>query len=400
MKEFRYTAMASDGALVKGARLSEDGESLARELLQQGLVLLRSRPIFHLGEFGKKGRSRVKPREVIEFTQHMSTCMAAGIPIISALADYEEQCGEALRTIIRDVRASVNSGSSLDEALTEHPEAFGPVYLAMSRVGGKTGGMDKVFAQLVEYLEWSDGLRAQLKQAMIYPIMLLSAIVGLFTLLMLFVIPRFSASFSGVGFDLPALTVHVMAMGDFMTRWWWLLFSLGALAILGFKALIKTPRGKLIWETLLLKLPVVGKFVRKIALSRFSRTFSLMFASGLDLIRLLELLEGVVGNAVISRELKTIRLRVVTGESLHAAFSDAKVFPPLLLRLISVGENTGSLDSSLLKAAETYDKEIPRDLDKAISIFQAFVIAILGILVCLAALSLLMPIMQIRGAIH
>lgn len=288
MREFRYTALANDGALVKGARLAEDGESLARELMQQGMVLLRSRPIFHLGSFGKKDRGRVKGRDIIEFTQHMSTCIGAGIPIISALADYEEQCGEELRTIIRDVRASVNSGSSLDEALAEHPEAFGPVYLAMSRVGGKTGGMDEVFAQLVEYLEWSDGLRAQLKQAMIYPIMLLSAIVGLFTLLMLFVIPRFSASFSGVGFDLPALTVHVMAMGDFMTRWWWLLFSLGALAIAGFKILIKTPRGRLVWETLLLKLPVVGKFVRKIALSRFSRTFSLMFASGLDLIRLLE----------------------------------------------------------------------------------------------------------------
>ncbi len=190
MREFRYTAMASDGALVKGARLATDGDTLASDLLNQGLVLIRSRRAFSLG---KAGRKKIKPREVIEFTQHMATCMSAGIPIISALADYEEQCGEEMRRVIRDVRGNVNSGSSLDEALAEHSEVFGPVYLAMTRVGGKTGGIDKVFSQLVDYLEWSDGLRGQLKQAMVYPIMLLSAIVGLITLLMLFVIPRFSA---------------------------------------------------------------------------------------------------------------------------------------------------------------------------------------------------------------
>ncbi len=185
-----------------------------------------------------------------------------------------------------------------------------------------------------------------------------------------------------------------------MGNWWWLIFGLAAFAGIAFKMALKTGKGRLLWDGLLLRLPVVSNFVRKISLSRFSRTFSLMFASGLDLIRLLELLEGVVGNMVISRELHIIRLRVVTGESLNAAFADSKNFPPLLLRLVAVGENTGTLDTSLLKAAETYDKEIPRDLEKAIAIFQGIVIAILGTLVCLAALSLLMPIMSIRGAIH
>ncbi len=397
MREFRYTAMGGDGALVKGARQAADADALAGDLLKQGMVLLRSRPALNLG----RGRKRkVKPREIIEFTQHMATCMSAGIPIISALADYEEQAGDEFSGVIREVRGNVNSGSSLDEALSEHPNIFGPVYLAMTRVGGKTGGIDKVFSQLVEYLEWSDGLRGQLKQAMVYPVMLLSAIVGLITLLMLFVIPRFSASFADVDFELPALTVRFMAAGDFMGQWWWLIFALATLAGIAFKMVLKTDQGRLLWDLTLLKLPVISGFIRKIALSRFSRTFSLMFASGLDLIRLLELLEGVVGNKVISRELRIIRLRVVTGESLHVAFEDAKSFPPLLLRLIAVGENTGTLDSSLLKAAETYDKEIPRDLEKAIAIFQGFVIAILGTLVCLAALSLLMPIMSIRGAIH
>jgi len=400
MKEFRYTALASDGATVNGSRMAADGDSLARELLEQKLVLLKSRPTLRFGTLSWKSGGRVGPREVIEFTQHMATCLSAGIPMISALADYEEQCGVAMATVIRDVRGNVNSGASLDEALAGHPETFGPVYLAMSRVGGKAGGMDRIFTELVDYLEWSEGLRAQLRQAMVYPVMLLSAIGGLFLLLMLFVIPRFSATFAGVDMDLPTLTLQVMAMGEFMGRWWWLVLGSLAAALFSLKFALGTERGRHEWDRLLLRLPVVGKFIRKIAFSRFSRTFSLMFASGLDLIRLLELLEGVVGNAVISRRLRRIRLRVVTGESLTTAFTDAGVFPSLVLRLISVGESTGTLDSSLLKAAEAYDKEIPRDLDKAIAIFQAIVIAVLGILVCLAALSLLMPIMQIRGTVH
>jgi len=400
MREFNYTAMAGDGTMVSGSRPAPDSDSLARDLLGQRLVLLRSRPVFRLGGVMGRSKRRIKTREIIEFTQHMATCLSAGIPLISALADFEEQCGDELREILKEVRGEVNSGASLDEALAGHAETFGPVYLAMSKVGGKTGGMDKVFAELVNYLEWNDGLRSQMKQAMVYPIMLLTAISGLFLLLMLFVIPRFSAIFNGVDFELPALTRAVMSMGEFTGHWWWLMGALAVLSGTAFKFVRKTERGGLLWDRLLLRSPVIGGFVRKISLSRFARTFSLMFASGLDLIRLLELLEGVVGNRVISGELRTIRLRVVTGESLRTAFGDADAFPPMVLRLIAVGENTGTLDASLLMAAETYDKEIPRDLERAMSIFQAIVVAILGVLVCLAALSLLMPIMQIQGAIH
>lgn len=397
MREFRYTALAGDGGLVKGTRPAMDGDALARDLLGQGLVLLRSRRDLLAG--ARRG-GRVRTREVIEFTQHMATCLGAGIPVVSALADYEEQCGPEMRRVVGGLRGRVNSGASLDEAFAEHPEVFGPVFVALCRVGGRTGGMDQIFVQLVAYLEWGDGLRAQLRQAMVYPAMLLAAIAGLFALLTLFVIPRFSSTFAGVDFPLPALTLHVMAVGDFMTRWGWLVFGLAALAAIVLRLARRKPRGRALWDRALLRLPVLGGFARKIALSRFARSFSLMFASGLDLIRLLELLEGVVDNTVIAGELRTIRMRVVTGESLRAAFGDSRAFPPLLLRLISVGEGTGSLDASLLRAAETYDREIPRDLDRAMSIFQAIVIAILGALVCVAALSLLLPIMQIRGGIH
>lgn len=400
MREFRYSALASDGTIVNGSRLAADGDALARELLEQRLVLLKNRPILGLRNLNRGGRSRISNRELIEFTQHLATCLAAGIPLISALADFEEQSGKELREVVRDVRSSVNSGASLAEALSRHPRTFGPVYLAMSKVGGNTGNMDRVLIQLVDYLEWSDGLKSQLKQAMVYPAMLMMAIIGLFLLLMFFLIPRFSTTFAEVNFELPALTRNMMAIGDFMGHWWWLVLGAMAGAVASFKTILKSQHGRYQWDRLILKLPVVGNFAGKVALSRFARSFSLMFSSGLDLIRVLTLLEGIVGNAVMAGELKMIRLRVVTGESLTASFANAGTFPPMVLRLIAVGESTGTLDSSLLKAAEAFDREIPRELKKALSVFDAIIIAILGTLICLAALSLLLPIMEIQGAIH
>ncbi len=397
MREYHYTAMSTNGVVTNGTCFATDSTSLARELQKKKLVLLRSRPALGLKNLLPMLGGRVKQRDIIEFTQHVATSLSAGILLVSALEDFEEQCTGRLLDVVSDVRSNVASGTAFDEALARHPDTFDAVYLSLCKVGRKAGGMDAVFIDLVDYLEWCDELQGQMKQAMVYPTMLFTAIVGLFLLMMFFVIPRFSDTFASVGFELPALTVGMMAMGRFMGHWWWLLGSGMFGAMLAFQWAVKTERGRFQWDRILLKTPVIGTFVSKIALSRFSRTFSLIFASGLDLIALLELLEGVVNNSVMAAEIRTIRQRVVTGESLKTAFADATVFPPLIQRLIAVGENTGSLDTTLMKAAETYDKEIPKDLKKALAIFDAMIIAVLGILVCLAALSLLMPIMQIGG---
>jgi len=182
-----------------------------------------------------------------------------------------------------------------------------------------------------------------------------------------------------------------------MGHWWWLIFGGLGLATIGLKLYFQTDSGAYYRDLYLMKVPVIGGFIQKIALSRFSKSFSLIFASGLDLLRLLDLMKGVVGNQVMARQIATIRSRVATGESLTDGFADADAFPPLIQRLVAVGEKTGSLDNSLMRASRYLDKEIPRDLKKAFTVFEAFIIAVLGAVVCVAAMSLLMPIMQIRG---
>ncbi|MCB1150318.1 type II secretion system F family protein [bacterium] len=400
MKEFTYTALGLDGAVVTGSRFAAGRAELARELEGQKLVLLKSRPVLGLRNLAPSLAGRVGPRELIELTQHLATSLGAGILLITALEDFESQSKGLLHDVVADVRSNVAGGTAFDEALGRHPDIFDPVYLALTEVGRRAGDMDAVFKDLVAYLEWREELQGQMKQAMVYPSLLFTAIVGLFLLMMFFVVPRFSDTFAGAGFELPALTRGMMSLGAFMIRWWWLVFGGIAAVVIGARAVVRTESGRRRRDALMLKLPVVGTFVRKVALARFARTFSLIFASGLDLIQLLKLVEGVVDNAVLAAELRMVRMRVITGESLRAAFADTKEFPPLVQRLVAVGEATGSLDQSLLHAAQTYDKEIPRDLKKALAVFDALIIAVLGLLVCVAALSLLMPIMQVGGNIR
>lgn len=400
MKEFRYSALSSQGHTVTGIRAADDAAALSTALLEQGLIMLRCRPT--MGSLGQMFSSagRAGRRELRDFTQHMATCLVAGVPAVTALSDYQQQAEGAFGDVIADIRNDVSSGTALDDSFARHPYVFGAVYLAMVSAGQKSGNLDDAFIELVAYLEWQENLRAQTTQALIYPAILVVGIIGLFLLLMLFVIPRFSDMFNQVDFELPAMTLHMMALGTFLGHWWWLLGLAGGGLWVGARLLFATERGRYGRDRTLLALPVLGAFVRKLALSRFAKTMALILASGLDLLRALDLMQGVVGNSVVSRQLGVIRSRVATGETLQQAFAEADVFPPLMQRLVSVGEKTGSLDTSLRQASEYLDREIPRDLKKAFTIFEAVIITILGVMVCVAALSLLMPIMQIKSSLH
>jgi len=397
MREYRYSALTAAGQTVSGVRRAVDPDELAGELMQQGLVMLGSKPT--LGSWTQKFSPGLRNarKELRDFTQHMATCLGAGITAVTAIGDYQENTEGLFYDVLNDIKGDVSSGTQLDEALSRHKNLFSPVYLALVAAGQNSGGLDAAFEELVLYLEWSEDLRAQTTQALIYPAMLLSGIIGLFLLMMFFVMPRFESIFSGANFELPTLTVRVMSLGAFMGQWWWAIFGCVGALTGGLQMYFATEAGALRRDGWLLRIPVVGTFQHKLALSRFAKTFSVIFASGVDLLRLFDLLQAVVGNRVMARELAIIRQRVASGESLSESFRDAAIFPPLVQRLVSVGEKTGSLDTSLMKVSEHLDKEIPRDLKKAFSLFEGIVIAVLGLLVCVAALSLLMPIMSIRA---
>ncbi len=399
MRKFRYSAVTATGQTVTGVRRAESKSGLTEELLSHGLVLLKAQST--LGSFGDlfSTSSRSARKELRAFTQHMATCLSAGIPLLESLTDYRDESTGAFREIVSDICNDVQSGASLDAAFANHPDVFDAVYLAMVAAGSTTGRQDKVFDELVEYMEWTENLRAQTAQAMIYPAMLITGVLGLFLLLLLFVIPRFSTMFADGDFELPALTRGVMAAGHFMGHWWWLLLiSLGG-AIVGSKLFFRTDFGAYQRDRILLATPVMGRFIRKLALSRFSKSFSLIFSSGVDLLSVMRLMTDVVGNRVLAAQLDLVRRRVASGETMQESFRGADQFPPLIQRLVAVGERTGTLDSSLLKASAQLDREIPRDLKKTLSMFETLVIIVLAVLVSIAALALLMPVMQMGSGI-
>jgi type II secretory pathway component PulF len=398
MREFRYRALTRSGEMVVGIRQASDSATLATQILSQNLVLLDSRPT--LGSFGKtfSGAGRAGRRELRDFTLHLATCLGAGVPVITALRDFESATiSKSFRDVLVDIREEIAGGTQIAEALSRHTETFSEVYLAMVHAGEDSGKIAECFAQLVAYLEWNDDLRGKSQQALVYPAILMGGIAGLFTLLLLFVIPRFAAVFEAAHFELPALTRSVLNFWTLMRHGWPFLVIGIVASVVAFNGVKRTPRGRYLLDKLLLRLPVVGSFAHRLALSRFARHFALLFGTGTGLLQLLELLQRVVGNAVLERELADIRTRVVTGETLTASFAPSPWFPPLIQRLIAVGEKTGNLDTTLMKAAQYLDAELPRDLQRAFKIFDALVLIILGGLIVVAVMSLLMPILQMRG---
>ena len=400
MREFRYKALTAAGEMVAGIRRAPDAATLGQELFAQNLTLLDARQT--LGSLGLafSFAGRAGRRELRDFTLHCSICIGAGIPMISALRDFEAEVKSGpFKDIVADIREEISSGTQIAEAFAKHPEVFSEVYIAMISAGQDSGNLAEAFDELVNYIEWSDDLQTQTRQAMVYPAILMTGVLGLFLLLMLYVIPRFMGIFTDQEFELPTLTKRVMGAGEAFRHWWpFMLGGAGAIGM-GFSLLRRSADGRYLLDYLLLRLPVVVGFVHKLALSRFSRHFSLLFSSGTELLRLLVLLQKVVGNAVLARELAMIHARVTTGETLSAGFAASKHFPPLVQRLIAVGEKSGSLDVTVIKAADFYDKEIPRALKQAFTLLEAIIVAVLGGLIAIFALALLLPILQLRSQI-
>jgi type IV pilus assembly protein PilC len=400
MKEFRYKALTISGEMVTGIRRAPSVGVLSEGLYEQNLILVDSQRT--LGSLGRlfSPAGRIRRQELRDFTLHLATCLSAGVSLTVALHDFEQgSSGGVFKNIVADIRGEINSGAQITKALSKYPDVFSDTYIAVVSAGQSSGDLGKTFFNLVDHLEWLDNLMGQTKQALVYPTLVVTGIVGLFLLMLLYVLPRFMDIFKVQGFHLPAMTLFFMAAFDWLMIWW--PFILGGIVavISGFHILRRNERGQYLIDVFLLRLPVVGSFIKKLSLSRFARYFSLLIGAGTDLLRTLDLLTRVMGNSVLEKDIKKIRDRVMTGETLAASFAQSPNFPPLIKRLVGVGENTGQLDSTLLKATEYLDREIPQALKRAFTILDALIVTILGGLIAIAAISILLPILQMRGQV-
>lgn len=342
----------------------------------------------------------VKRRELINFTVHMAAAIGAGIPILQAFDDLELQTTNrrmisAIRVIMEDLRG----GSSLSDALSRHPQIFSDIYVSMIRAGEVSGSLVQVLQHLTGFLEWQESLASEIKRATIYPTLVLFAVVGLIGVLVGFVFPKILPVILGLKVPLPFITRALIAVADVVRYgWYWILLA-GASIFVLIRLLKTNDGGRLILDAIKLRLPVIGGLVEKICLSRFSHHLGILLRTGVDISQSLSIAERLVGNAVIAQAISEAKEKVTQGGSLWRSLQETGVFPPLVIRMIFVGETTGTIDSTLERVTAYYDREIPATVKKVFAVLEPLMIVVLAAIVLLVALAIFIPLYGALGRV-
>ncbi len=380
--------------------LAENEEQLALTLREMDLYLVDAKPERTSSLLYIYITRPVKRRELINFTLHLSTSIGAGIPILQSFEDMEQQTtNKSMRKAVQVIMEDLRGGSSLSDALSRHPHIFSDVYVSMVKAGEASGSLDKVLQRLISFLEWQDSLASEIKRASIYPTTVLVAILILMSVLLGFVFPRILPVIQRLNAPLPFITRAVMTAADIVRYgWYWILLGIASFFVL-VRILKASEGGLLILDAIKLRLPVIGGLIEKICLSRFSHHLGILLRTGVDITQSLSIAERVVGNAVIAQAVGEAREKVIQGGALWRSLQETGVFPPLVIRMIFIGETTGTMDSTLEKVTGFYDREIPSTVKKLIAVLEPLIIFFLAAVVLIVALSIFIPLYGTLGRV-
>ncbi len=343
---------------------------------------------------------RVTETEKAVVTRQLATLVGAGIPLVEALTALIDQVDNPkFKVAVGQVRQRVNEGASLADAMGKHPKMFSPLYVNMIRAGEAGGALDIVLDRLADYMESQVRLRNRISAATVYPLVMSVMAVVFIAVLVTFVVPKLTEIFKGLNQPLPIATVLLIRLSDFMAAWWWAL----ALGFLGasfiFRRWKSSEIGRPIWDAALLRLPILGRIVRIIAVARFSKTLATLLASGIPLIRALEIVRNIVDNAVLETALDEARESITEGASIAMPLKQSGQFPPLLTHMIAIGEKSGELEAMLAKVAEAYDNEVETTIAKMTSWLEPVMILVMAGVVGVIIVSILIPIFSINQVI-
>jgi type IV pilus assembly protein PilC len=343
----------------------------------------------------------VKTRDVVIFTRQFSTMINAGLPLVQSLSILAQQTeNRTLKDITKAVVYDVEAGNTLADALAKHPKAFSGLYVNMVAAGEAGGILDTILMRLATFLEKNDALVRKVKGAMVYPAVIIAVAVIAVAVLLVFVIPTFSSMFASVSMELPLPTRIVIAASDVLTRWWWAIILGAALLVLGFRSYYGTPNGRKNIDGLLLRAPVLGDLLRKSAVSRFTRTLGTLISSGVSILDGLEITAKTAGNRVVHDAVMQSRQSIAGGETIAGPLQSSGVFPPMVISMISVGEQTGGLDEMLTKIADFYDAEVDVAVSALLSLMEPVMIVVLGVIVGGMVVAMYLPIFDMVNAIQ
>ncbi len=405
MGTFAYRGRDSGGAVVEGTLESATAAGAADQLTGRGIIPLSitataARPAEAPKEASEgMFADKVGHTEVLLFSRQINTLMKAGVPIMRALTGLQESSdNKAMKKTLQEVRESLDSGRELSASLARHPKVFSPFYLSMVRVGEMTGLLEEIFLRLFHHLEFEAFMRNQVKSALRYPSFVVAAMIGAIIVVNIWVIPAFAQVFKGFNTELPLMTRVLIGFSDFMVAAWPVMLLAAAAAVFGFRAWVATPKGRLSWDSLKLRVPIAGKIIRKATLARFARSFALAMRSGVPVIQAMTVVSQTVDNQFIAGKIEQMREGIERGESVLRTALTAAVFTPVVLQMIAVGEESGALDEMMEQVADMYQREVEYELKTLSDQIEPILIVFLGALVLILALGIFLPIWDLGKA--
>ncbi|HUP44726.1 MAG TPA: type II secretion system F family protein [Thermoanaerobaculia bacterium] len=400
MPHFWYEALTSTGQVEKATMAATSEEDLAERLRQNGAYLVRSRPAEKPAP-ARKADGKVPRKQLLALIEYMAGSARVGLPIMTTLTDVEPRLeSKLLRKIVAEMRDTMSlEGKSLSEAMREHPKAFDSFYVSTVEAGEASGQLDFVLEQLVKHLDWQETLGSQIRQAVTYPIIIVVAIIGLLLVLVGFVFPRLIPILTSRAVELPLATRLVIGASEVIRDFW----LVGVAAAVGAALLLAVARRQediaTAIDAAVLRVPIFGELILQINMARLVTYLSLFYRTGLNIILSLKLTANMVRNRAIARAVDGVREGVTGGESLGVAFGASPLFPPIVMRSITLGEVTGHLDDALQRTSIYYEREVPAAVKRMVTGLQPLLIVFMGGAVLLVALAIILPILGIYDSI-
>lgn len=399
MTVFVWEGNDKRGVKMKGEQQSKNANLLRAELRKMGItptvVKPKPKPLFG------GGAKRITPKDIAVFSRQIATMLKSGVPIVTSMEIISGgQKNPKMAQLVNAIRTDIESGSSLSESLAKHPVQFDELYRNLVKAGESAGVLDTVLDTVATYKENIETLKGKIKKAMFYPAMVVAVALLVSAILLVFVVPQFQEVFANFGAELPAFTLMIIKLSDFMVKWWWLIFGSVAGGIVAFIALKKrSPAMQHFLDRVILKIPVVGKIMHEAALARFARTLAVTFAAGVPLVEALDTVAGATGNTVYEKAVLRVRDDVAVGYQVNVAMKQTGLFPHMVTQMTAIGEEAGALDTMLYKVAEFYEQEVNNAVDALASLLEPLIVVMLGVIVGSMVVAMYLPIFKLAAVV-
>jgi len=397
---FQWVGVNARGKKLEGELTGSSIALIKAQLRKQGItpskVKRKPKPLF-----GIKSVQKITPKDIALITRQIATMLMAGVPLIQSIELIASGAkNKSVAKLMDEVGDEVKAGVPLSQALRKHPRYFDDLYCDLVASGEQSGALDKIFDRVAIYKEKAEALKSKIKKAMFYPISVIVIAVIVTSILLIFVVPQFQDIFSGFGAELPSFTLMVIGISEFLQEYWWIiLIALIAFGYIYKEALIRSKKFRNTNDRAILKLPVIGMILNKAAVARYARTLSTTFAAGVPLVDALDSAAGASGNAVYRYAILEIKAEVSSGNLMNWAMKNAKIFPDMVVQMVAIGEESGSLDGMLAKVATIYEQEVDDAVDGLSSLLEPLIMAVLGVLVGGLIVAMYLPIFQLGSVI-